>query len=414
MARKYGHTYRLSKNFEDYSYIINGIGGIGKTTMVYEIGKLITGSNEGTFIITCGVENKPKHIDDAFGDVAPDFKTFIDIVKELCDNKEEYPDTKFVAVDSMDEFARITENYVVNEWNKQCDINDRAKSIAQAYKGFQKGESRACDLMLQQIMKLQNAGYSLLLVGHTKTKLKEDVITKIQFEQLTCNLDNKYYNALKDKVNLVAMCYNENVVENVEEKKNAFTKKMNKVGQLADRKRVMVFADTDNAVDCKTHFPFIVAKANFGAENFIKAVRDALEEQSKHPNSEIPNKKTKKTTKKSKEIEETLEEHVSVTEDEADELRDLGAVLLNDEDDIDDTNDVPWNEDEKEKEDEDDIDLFDDDDEFDEKAVKEQIRPLFKEADKDTRAKVRKMLNGNQLTDIHDEDTLKAILKALA
>lgn len=33
MARKYGHTYRLSKNFEDYSYIINGIGGIGKTTI---------------------------------------------------------------------------------------------------------------------------------------------------------------------------------------------------------------------------------------------------------------------------------------------------------------------------------------------------------------------------------------------
>ena len=216
MARKFGQTYRLSKNFEDYSYIINGIGGIGKTTMVYEIGKLITGSNEGTFIITCGVENKPKHIDDAFGDVAPDFKTFTEIVKELCENKVEYPDTKFVAIDSMDEFARITENYVVAEWNKTCDINDRAKSISQAYKGFQKGESRACDLMLNQIMKLQDAGYSLLLVGHTKTKLKEDVITKIQFEQLTCNLDNKYYNALKDKVNLVAMCYTENVVDNVE------------------------------------------------------------------------------------------------------------------------------------------------------------------------------------------------------
>ena len=153
MARKFGQTYRLSKNFEDYSYIINGIGGIGKTTMVYEIGKLITGSNEGTFIITCGVENKPKHIDDAFGDVAPDFKTFTEIVKELCENKVEYPDTKFVAIDSMDEFARITENYVVAEWNKTCDINDRAKSISQAYKGFQKGESRACDLMLNQIMK---------------------------------------------------------------------------------------------------------------------------------------------------------------------------------------------------------------------------------------------------------------------
>ena len=401
MARKFGQTYRLSKNFEDYSYIINGIGGIGKTTMVYEIGKLITGSNEGTFIITCGVENKPKHIDDAFGDVAPDFKTFTEIVKELCENKVEYPDTKFVAIDSMDEFARITENYVVAEWNKTCDINDRAKSISQAYKGFQKGESRACDLMLNQIMKLQDAGYSLLLVGHTKTKLKEDVITKIQFEQLTCNLDNKYYNALKDKVNLVAMCYTENVVDNVEEKKNAFTKKMNKIGQLTDRKRVMVFADTENAVDCKSHFPYIAAKVDFGAENFIKAVRDALEEQSKHPNGVVATK-AKKITKKAKVEESVVEED-----------KDIDATPVQS-DDIDEVETAPWDEDTDEE-----IDLFDEDNEddeepFDEEVAKATIRPAIKAADAETKKIIKGILNGAKLADVHDEKTLKAILKALA
>lgn len=399
MARKFGHTYRLSKNFEDYSYIINGIGGIGKTTMVYEIGKLITGSNEGTFIITCGVENKPKHIDDAFGDVAPDFKTFTEIVKELCENKVEYPDTKFVAIDSMDEFARITENYVVAEWNKTCDINDRAKSISQAYKGFQKGESRACDLMLNQIMKLQDAGYSLLLVGHTKTKLKEDVITKIQFEQLTCNLDNKYYNALKDKVNLVAMCYTENVVDNVEEKKNAFTKKMNKIGQLTDRKRVMVFADTENAVDCKSHFPYIAAKVDFGAENFIKAVRDALEEQSKHPNGVVETK-AKKITKKANVEEPVVEE---------DEEIDATPVQP---DDVNEVETAPWNDDEE-------LDIFDEDDSiedetFDEEAVKKAIRAKNKTADAATKKKVLELRGETLLNDIHDEKLLKEMLKALA
>lgn len=402
MARKFGQTYRLSKNFEDYSYIINGIGGIGKTTMVYEIGKLITGSNEGTFIITCGVENKPKHIDDAFGDVAPDFKTFTEIVKELCENKVEYPDTKFVAIDSMDEFARITENYVVAEWNKTCDINDRAKSISQAYKGFQKGESRACDLMLNQIMKLQDAGYSLLLVGHTKTKLKEDVITKIQFEQLTCNLDNKYYNALKDKVNLVAMCYTENLVDNVEEKKNAFTKKMNKIGQLADRKRVMVFADTENAVDCKSHFPYIVAKVDFGAQNFINAVRDALDEQSKHPSGEASPTKAKKITKKAKVEEPVVEE---------DEEIDATPVQS---DDVNEVETAPWDDDTDEE-----IDLFDEDNEddaelFNEEAAKAAIRPAFKAADAETKKIIKGILNGAKLADVHDEKTLKAILEALA
>lgn len=388
MARKFGQTYELSKKFEDYSYIINGIGGIGKTTMVYEIGKLITGNNEGTFIITCGVENKPKHINGAFGGVAPDFKTFTEIVKELCDNKEEYPYTKFVAIDSMDEYARITESYVVAEWNKTCDINDRAKSIAQAYKGYQKGESRACDLMLNQIMKLQNAGYSLLLVGHTKTKLKEDIITKVQFEQLTCNLDNKYYNALKDKVNLVAMCYTENTVDNIEEKKNAFTKKMNKIGQLADRKRVMVFADTENAVDCKSHFPFIAAKVDFGAENFIAAVREALEEQAN--SNDAPKKKE---VIKPEVIEDELDEEVN---DDVVESLDYS----NDEDD----DEIPFDV-------EDDIDEGED---FDEDEIKAKIRPLFKVADAETKKKVREILNGDKLDAVHDKEKLQAILKALA
>jgi hypothetical protein len=335
MARKFGTINKMSEKFEDYSYIINGVGGIGKTTLVYEIGKIVTGSNEGTFIITCGGENKPKHIPGAFGDVAPDFKTFCAIVKELCDNKAEYPDTKFVAIDSLDEYARICENFVVAEWNATCDINERAKSIAQAYKGYQKGENRACDLMIQQVMKLQNAGYSILEIGHTKTKLKEDVLTKVQFEQLTCNLDNKYYNALKDKVNLVAMCYWENVVENVEEKKNAFTKKMDKVGELTDRKRVMVFADDDNAIDTKTHFEYITHKIDLSAEGFIKAVEEAIaiklgtaeEKVEKKPSTKKKSTKKPEPVEEEPEIEEQIDEVPFDVEDDADIFEEDDAMI---------------------------------------------------------------------------------------
>ena len=381
MARKFGKINKMSEKFEDYSYIINGVGGIGKTTLVYEIGKIITGSDEGTFIITCGGENKPKHIPGAFGDVAPDFKTFCAIVKELCDNKEEYPNTRFVAIDSLDEYARITENFVVSEWNSQCDINERAKSIAQAYKGFQKGENRACDLMIQQIIKLQNAGYSMLEIGHTKTKLKEDVITKIQFEQLTCNLDNKYYNALKDKVNLVAMCYWENLVENIEEKKNAFTKKMNKVGELTDRKRVMVFADDDNAIDTKTHFEYITSKIDLSAEGFIKAVEEAIAmklEATGEKTSKKPSKKS--TTPAPTPISEPEEDSKTVDED---------------------------------------IDIFDDEEETpqeEEAAVSvdndtlTEIRRNFKSADSDTKSQVKSVLsnyNGKLSSEMRPSDVEK-------
>ena len=395
MARKFGVINQMSKKFEDYSYIINGVGGIGKTTLVYEIGKLITGSDEGTFIITCGGENKPKHIPGAFGDVAPDFKTFVAIVKELCDNKAEYPDTRFVAIDSLDEFARICENFVVAEWNTTCDINERAKSIAQAYKGYQKGENRACDLMIQQVMKLQNAGYSILEIGHTKTKLKEDVLTKVQFEQLTCNLDNKYYNALKDKVNLVAMCYWENVVENIEEKKNAFTKKMDKVGELTDRKRVMVFADDDNAIDTKTHFEYITHKIDLSAEGFIKAVEEAIAMKLGTNESKVTTKPAtkKKAAKKPAQVEEVVQEVVKEEEFDTEPPFDV----------------------------DDDVNIFDDENDVDDGYITlssdrmAAIRAAFKSADTATKDKVKEHLvdYGKKLSDTMksgDVDAIEIIL----
>lgn len=391
MARKFGIINKMSEKFEDYSYIINGVGGIGKTTLVYEIGKIITGSDEGTFIITCGGENKPKHIPGAFGDVAPDFKTFCAIVKELCDNKEEYPNTRFVAIDSLDEYARICENFVVAEWNAQCDINERAKSIAQAYKGFQKGENRACDLMIQQIIKLQNAGYSMLEIGHTKTKLKEDVITKIQFEQLTCNLDNKYYNALKDKVNLVAMCYWENLVENIEEKKNVFTKKMDKVGELTDRKRVMVFADNDNAIDTKTHFEYITSKIDLSAEGFIKAVEEAIAMKLEATGEETSKKPSKKSTKP---------KPTPISEPESEEDSEVVDEQIDEDFDI-------FNEEESAQEEELVVPV--------DKEVLSAIRGSYKLADADIKAQVKTVLEnyGNKLASEmrpSDVEKIKTIL----
>lgn len=357
MARKFGKNYEMSTRFADYSYIINGVGGIGKTTMAYEIGKQITGNNEGTFIITLGEEPAPEHIPNAFGDVAPNFKTFISIVKELCENKAEYPYTKFIAFDSMDELCRITEQYVIDEWNATCDIKDRAKSISQAYKGFQKGENRTIDLMLGCLGKLKKAGYRFIEIGHTKIKVKEDPISGISYEQLTCNLDNKYYNALKDKVNLVATCYLEKTIENIEEKKNAFTKKMDKIGNLTSEKRVIVFRDDDMAIDTKSHFEYIEPKVEFSTENFISAVENAIRKKIEVYNgakaSVTPTKPTTKSTAKKpvETVEDTVEENIDA-----------------------------------------DISLDDDVPAVDKDALMTEIREKFKTADKEIKTQIKEIL----------------------
>lgn len=280
MARR-GRICEMKKNFEDYDYVILGVGGIGKTTLAYEVGKRVSGSNEGTFILTCGAENEPMHIDGAFGETEKTFEELVECVKYLCEHRGEYPHTKFVAIDSLDELVRITCDYVVREWNRLCDkVNrpeDKCKSIAQAYKGFQKGEDRAVDLIIKQIVKLKDAGYHLLYIGHTKVKSSTDVMQdNTKFDQLTCSVQPKFYNAIKDKANLAVMCYFENEIVGVKEEKNPFNKKMEKKGTLVNKKRVMLFTDDSNTVDTKTHFEYIVNKADMSADNLIKAVEDAI------------------------------------------------------------------------------------------------------------------------------------------
>ena len=280
MARR-GRICEMKRKFEDYDYIILGVGGIGKTTLAYELGKKITGSDEGTFIITCGAENEPMHINGAFGETDRTFEELAECVKYLCEHKDEYPHTKFVAIDSIDEYVRIACDAVVREWNRICektgDTASKAKSIAQAYKGFQNGVDRAVDLIIKQIVKLKNAGYHLLYIGHTKVKSSTDVMQEnTKFDQLTCSVQPKFYTAIKDKANLAVMCYFENEIVGIREEKNPFNKKMEKKGTLVNKKRVMLFTDNSNTVDTKTHFEYIVNKADMSADNLIKAVEDAI------------------------------------------------------------------------------------------------------------------------------------------
>lgn len=294
MARKYGKVAKISKNFYDYNYIITGVASIGKTHLVHHLGIEASGSNEGTFIITCGREPKPTHIpNNPFYEHAVTFKDVLDIVKDITENRADYSNTKFLAFDSLDELYRITEDYVIKEWNNQCKIEERAKSISQAYKGFQKGENRVCDLVVKVLGMIEDAGLHWIIISHTKNKTQTDMYSGVSFEQITSSVDAKYYNVVKDKANLVATCYYEKEIADIEEVKDAFTKKMKKKGNLISQKKIIVFRDDDNAIDCKSHFAYIEPKIDFSVENFIKAVTDAIDRQAEGNKIEPKNPSTK-------------------------------------------------------------------------------------------------------------------------
>lgn len=401
-----GKIYEMSKKFEDYSYIILGEGAIGKTTLARDLGVLVTGHTEGTLILTCGQENKPKHIKGkVFGTVVPDFLTFVKYVRELCKERNTtYSKTKFIAIDSLDEFFRITEKYVVKEYNdfleKSHSDKAKSKSIKSAYGGYQGGEDRTVELAIEYVGYLLDAGYQFIGIGHTKVKSEKDKVTQISYDKLTCSILPKYYNALKDKVNLVVQCYNEKVITDVKDIENAFSKKTEKKGKLVSTKRVMIFRDDDNAMDTKTHFPHIVNKIDFSAKGLIEAVEDAIKKND--DDEEINIQPYFRPT-----IEETPTEDV-VEDDNFEEIEDENFENISDinVEENNSDNENYTNENNVNNEVTEQVESIN--------VLRKEVSDKFKTADNNVKAKAREIINAKGVNLMNaDIDTLKQILEIL-
>ena len=169
---------------------------------------------------------------------------------------------------------------------------------------------------------------------------------------------------------------------------------------LTDRKRVMVFADDDNAIDTKTHFEYIAHKIDLSAEGLIKAVEEAI--TIKLNGSENIEEKKPITTKK----EEKKPTPAPIEED-----NDLSSIAP-------DEDETTGNE----------MYGIDDDIFAEESEVKEEpalikldaarlgaIRATFRTADANTQKEVRKYLvnYNNKLSDEMLESDVLAIEKAL-
>lgn len=136
MARKFGKKNEVKVDIANYSYLLNGTAGIGKTTLAVELGKKLYG-DEGIFLISIGEEPVPDHIGGAFGDVAKDWDTLEEMINYLIKEKKEFPETRIIGFDTVDELFRLAEDKVIKEFNATVsDISKRVKSIKQAYGGL--------------------------------------------------------------------------------------------------------------------------------------------------------------------------------------------------------------------------------------------------------------------------------------
>ncbi|HDK7194909.1 TPA: AAA family ATPase [Clostridium botulinum] len=278
--RKIGTIRQVKKDIASYTYLMNGVAGIGKTTTVCEIGQKEFGI-DGFLLLTIGQEPEPEHIGNLWNERAEDWDDLDDIIDTLCEyKKEDYPNLKMIGIDSVDEIFRLAESKVIDLHNKKVtNPTDKVDTIKKCFGGFQAGENKVVDLVANTVFKLRDCGYSLFFIGHTKQKNKKDLMTDIEFEQVTSNLDNKYYNCIKDKVNIVGCAYYERELTDLQTMKDAFSKKQKQVGKIASEKRVISFRDEEYALDVKSHLKYICDKCELDSDTIIKELKTAMKKQ---------------------------------------------------------------------------------------------------------------------------------------
>lgn len=397
----------IKPDLKNVSIYIRSVKKFGKSTLFRDVIMEKYGDPTYGCLAEIGMEHGDELLDNLNTLHLDTYKDLVEFQKWLIEGKGTEHHIEIVGFDVADELVPLFDKETIRQHNIE-NPQKTVKSVKAAMGGYTAGEQYSATLMKNYFDKIRKAGIQVWVLGHSKYKNIKDKanVDNEGYMQLTSNLSAAYEAALGDIFDVVVTGMIDRNIETVGEGNDAKR-------YATDSIRKLYFRGTPE-IDAGGRFAFgavpeylVFDKPNM-AKDFIKVIEDGME-KSKTCNAST---KAKKLTKKEK--DETLEEHVSVTDDEADELRDMGAVLLDDEDKLDNTevDTAPWDEDEE-------LDLFDEDDSiedetFDEESVKKAIRAKNKTADAATKKKVLELRGETLLKDIHDEKLLKEILKALA
>ena len=279
MARKFGKKKEISLNPLSYNIGVAGISGIGKSTLVKKVCEKLVG-DDGYIMLDIGRESGHDCIEGIVSETVRTWEELTDVIDDIVENRStDYKDLKVVVFDTYDELFAIAEPEVIKMHNKE-NPKKRVKSIKSAFGGFQAGEDKAIEIVLDKLWSLKKVGVSFIVIGHTKSRNVTDAVTGEDYLQLTTNMSQKYFNAIKTKVHFlgVASIDREIVKENTG-KKNIVTKQEITKGVIKSQTRKITFRDDNYVIDSKSRFADIVDSIPFDVDELINAIANAIKSE---------------------------------------------------------------------------------------------------------------------------------------
>lgn len=322
MARKFGKKTEISLNPLDYSIYLMGEGGIGKTTLVKQVCEKMVG-DDGYIFLTCGKEADQATIEGIVQEAVWDWEHFDEVTMDIIENRfTDYSDLKVVVIDTIDELMRMAEDETIRIWNRE-NPDKRTKSFKATFSGFNGPTDKATELVTNRLWELKRVGISPIIIGHTKKTDITDPVTLASYSMLSTNMDKRYFNALKNKVDVVGVAYVDRDIDKVKTgRKNVVNGKEEIIGKVKSERRVICFRDDNFSVDSKSRFADIVDRIPLDADEFIKALTDAIKaEHDKGGRSyEADLKKQASEKKRVESVQaERVKQYVGAAQDEEDE-----------------------------------------------------------------------------------------------
>ena len=276
--RKFGKKNVIKVDPLAYNLGLIGESGIGKTTLAKEVCEKLVGE-DGYMIFNIGKEDGIDAIAGAIYEDIPDWDTFDEVTDDILENKlTDYKDLKVIIYDTLDELFEIAEPEVIRLHNRE-NPEKPTQSIKATFGGYMAGEDKAAEIILTKMWELKKIGVSMFIIGHTKKRTMTDVATGLEYDMLTTNMSHRYFSALKTKLHVLGVGSIDREITQ--------TKTGRKVGKGKDKKdeikgsvenetRKITFRDDNFNIDSKSRFSEIVDSIAFSADEFIKAVEEAI------------------------------------------------------------------------------------------------------------------------------------------
>lgn len=329
---KFGKKNEVKIDPLKYNLALIGQSGIGKTTVIKEYCEKLCGE-DGYLFLEIGKEDGADAISginylncpDWDGDYDEDNNSigFMTVVDDIIENKtSDWKDLKVIVIDTYDELFAIAEPEVVRMHNKEFP-QKRVKSIKAAFGGFQAGEDKAIELVLDALWNLKRVGVSFIVIGHTKTRNVTDPVTGEDYMQLTTNMSQKYFNAIKTKVHFLGVAaIDREIVKEKTGKKNIVTGQEIKKGVIKSETRKITFRDDNFVIDSKSRFADIVESIPLDSDALIEAITDAIKKEVEKSGASVASMKEKQDKEKVK-----AEQKVADKENERKKQNELDNVI---------------------------------------------------------------------------------------